>query len=96
MGCSCKDWKKWHIPCKHIFAAFCWERDWDWNQFPLEYRQSAYLSTDNMIIEEYFAAQGVCSTDNPGSSEFSLNVTSNEQFQDTKVISSEKLLLTVL
>ena len=94
MGCSCKDWKKWHIPCKHFLAVFRWEPDWDWNQLPLEYRQSAYLSTDNMAIEEYLAAQGVCSTDNPGNSEFSLDVTSNEQFQDTEVISSEKAVVT--
>ena len=47
-----------------------------------------------MAIEEYLAAQGVYSTDNPGSSEFSLDVTSNEQFQDTKVISSENAVVT--
>ena len=47
-----------------------------------------------MAIEEYLAAQGVWSTDNPGSSEFSLDVTSSEQFQDTEVISSEKAVVT--
>lgn len=85
VSCSCKDWKKWHIPCKHFFAVFRWEPDWSWNELPLEYRQSCYLCTDNVAIEEYLAAQGVCGTDNPGSAEFSLNVTPTEPSQDIKV-----------
>ena len=52
-------------------------------------RESGNLFTDNLTIEKYLAAQGVCSTDNPISSKFLLDVTSNQQFQDTKVISSE-------
>jgi len=36
-------------------------------------------------VQMYLAAQGVCGTDNPGSAEFSLDVTSNEPFQDIEV-----------
>ena len=38
LACSCKDWKRWHIPCKHFFAVFRWIPKWDWDALPLEYK----------------------------------------------------------
>ena len=57
-SCSCKDWKKWHLPCKHFFAVFrLKEAQWGWNALPQEYLNSAYLSTDNDATDAYFDYQ---------------------------------------
>ncbi len=77
-ACSCKDWTKWHIPCKHFFAVFRWRPNWSWNALPQQYRDSAYLSTDNAAIGEYLTAQGVRDLDNPFTSERSSSVLSCE------------------
>jgi len=63
LACSCKDWKRWHIPCKHFFAVFRWMPEWDWDALPSEYKNGAYLSTDNSAIDEYLAKQGVLDND---------------------------------
>ena len=54
-SCSCKDWTKWHIPCKHFFAVFRLKQGWGWDALPQVYKQSAYLSTDNDATDAYFA-----------------------------------------
>ena len=59
LACSCKDWKRWHLPCKHFFTIFRWIQQWDCDALPLEYKNSAYLSTDNSAIHEYLDKQGV-------------------------------------
>ena len=54
-SCSCKDWTRWHIPCKHFFAVFRHKQAWCWDALPQTYRDSAYLSTDNDATDIYFA-----------------------------------------
>ena len=58
-SCSCKDWEKWHIPCKHFFAIFRWKPQWSWEALPEVYKGSVYLSTDTEAIGDYFSIQGV-------------------------------------
>lgn len=58
-SCSCKDWTRWHIPCKHFFAVFRVKPEWSWNTLPKQYTESAYLSTDNEALVAYFSSQGV-------------------------------------
>ena len=53
-SCSCKDWMKWHLPCKHFFAVFKLKEAWDWNALPAKYLNSAYLSTDNDATNAFF------------------------------------------
>ena len=36
-SCSCKDWLKHRIPCKHFFAVFRIHPEWSWEQFPQAY-----------------------------------------------------------
>ena len=64
-SCSCKDWTRWHIPCKHFFAAFRVKPEWSWNTLPKQYTESAYLSTDNEALVAYFSSQGVPEEDIP-------------------------------
>ena len=56
--CSCKDWARWHIPCKHFFAVFRWRSKWSWNTLPYQYRHSPYLSTDSEAVTEYLCREG--------------------------------------
>ena len=86
VACSCKDWKKWHIPCKHFFAVFRWVPEWNWNSMPHEYRNSAYLSTDNSAIEEYLAMRGVCDFNESVSDD--AGVSSSKQFHGDDVSGS--------
>ena len=53
-SCSCKDWLRHHIPCKHFFAIFTHRPAWQWNNLPQTYLQSAYLSTDTQALHNYF------------------------------------------
>jgi len=43
--CSCKDWIRWHIPCKHMFTIFSYTR-WKWSDLPSAYLHNEYLSAD--------------------------------------------------
>ena len=53
-SCTCKDWLRHHIPCKHFFAIFTHQSVWQWNKLPQTYLQSAYLSTDTQALQNYF------------------------------------------
>ncbi len=60
--CTCKDWLRFHLPCKHFFAVFQHRANWQWAQLPQVYLQSAYLSTDSDALARHFAsaqAEGV-------------------------------------
>ena len=52
--CSCPDWIKWHLPCKHFFAVFSLYPSWDWYKLPQAYLESAYLSTDQQSLDNFF------------------------------------------
>ena len=58
-SCTCKDWVRWKIPCKHFFAIFREVPEWSWQSLPAKYLQSAYLSTDGEALSEYFSSKGV-------------------------------------
>ena len=56
-SCTCKDWKRHHIPCKHFFCVFNFYPDnWDWSTLPKCYLESAYLSRDEGALESYFGS----------------------------------------
>ena len=52
-SCSCKDWIKHRIPCKHFFAVFRLHPEWSWERLPSEYLRSPYLSLDTAAVEQY-------------------------------------------
>jgi hypothetical protein len=53
-SCTCRDWITFHLPCKHFFGIFRLHSKWDWNSLPESYRNSAYLTTDQGAIEDFF------------------------------------------
>jgi len=53
-ACTCKDWLRFHMPCKHFFAVFQHRANWQWEQLPQSYLHSAYLSTDSDALAKHF------------------------------------------
>ena len=47
--CTCKDWTRWHISCKHLFAIFT-HTSWNWSDLPSSYRQNEYLCADSEAL----------------------------------------------
>ena len=51
--CTCRDWRTYHLPCKHFFAVFQYFPEWDWEKLPKKYLASPYLSSNNQAITDY-------------------------------------------
>jgi len=52
-ACTCKDWVKYHIPCKHFVGVFRLFPQWGWEMLPQSYQQSPYLNVDDQAISDY-------------------------------------------
>ena len=48
--CTCKDWTRWHIPCKHFFAVFNHFPNWGWASLPTKYLENEYLTADSAVL----------------------------------------------
>ena len=48
--CTCKDWTRWHIPCKHFFAVFNHFPNWGWASLPTTYLENEYLTADSAVL----------------------------------------------
>lgn len=55
-SCTCADWVKWNIPCKHFFAIFRLVEGWGWESLPDVYKRSPYLCDDSSALHEYSAS----------------------------------------
>ena len=49
-SCTCMDWIRHHIPCKHFFAIFKYYTQWSWDSLPQTYLQSPHLSCDTEAL----------------------------------------------
>ena len=47
-SCSCLDWIKWQIPCKHFFAIFRLVPEWNWDALPSSYRNNPTISVSTL------------------------------------------------
>lgn len=58
-SCSCLDWIKWQIPCKHFFAIFRLVPEWSWDALPRDYRNNPSISihTHDQATDPLLAAQ---------------------------------------
>lgn len=50
-NCTCQDWIRHNVPCKHFFLIFITKIKWGWNSLPQSYLQGPYLSCDNSALE---------------------------------------------
>ena len=48
-SCSCLDWIKWQIPCKHFFAIFRLVAEWSWDALPSSYRNNPTISVSTSV-----------------------------------------------
>ena len=51
-SCSCPDWFKFHLPCKHILAIFQHYPGWDWDFLSKEFRDAPHFNLDHDILEK--------------------------------------------
>ena len=49
--CSCNDWRGTFLPCKHFFAVMKKYRNWSWDNFPSQYKDSVFLILDSEVIQ---------------------------------------------
>jgi len=49
--CSCADFTKFFLPCKHMFAIFNHFSDISWRDLPQWYRNSPYMTLDEEIVD---------------------------------------------
>ena len=50
-SCTCQDWTRHNVPCKHFFLIFITKIQWGWTSLPQSYLQGPYLSCDNNALE---------------------------------------------
>jgi hypothetical protein len=50
--CSCPDWQKHRLPCKHMLAAFHHFPAWDWDFLPSEYRDNPLFNLDFELLNQ--------------------------------------------
>ena len=49
-SCECEDWKRSSLPCKHFLSIFLNFPKWQWDNFPLCYRESPFITLDKSAI----------------------------------------------
>lgn len=48
-SCSCEDWRKYHLICKHFCAVFR-NTPWKWEKLPEEYRNNPFITIDDDVV----------------------------------------------
>ena len=57
--CTCKDWIRWHLPCKHLFAVFTFTK-LEWSDLPSIYHHNEYLCADSAALNISLVKDGDC------------------------------------
>ncbi|KAL3067745.1 hypothetical protein OYC64_022046 [Pagothenia borchgrevinki] len=63
-SCTCKDWAKHKLPCKHFCAVFNHVHEWGWEKLASNYRDNPLFSLDNACL-----GQTSCERDDSGRSD---------------------------
>lgn len=50
-SCTCQDWIRYNIPCKHFFIVCMTKGEWGWNSLPQDYLKNPYLCCDASLLE---------------------------------------------
>ena len=50
-ACQCVYWQRTRLPCKHFFAVFRHNPEWQWNQLSTAYITSPRLTLDEAVID---------------------------------------------
>lgn len=49
-SCSCEDWGRHHIPCKHMLSIFQHVDEFDWEALPATYKSCPHFSLDPEVL----------------------------------------------
>ncbi|CAB3999988.1 Calcium-responsive transcription factor [Paramuricea clavata] len=49
-SCECLDWQRNYLPCKHMLAVIMSADGWSWEDLPVEYQESPYLTLDKEVL----------------------------------------------
>ena len=52
-SCTCQDWARNNIPCKHFFCVFINKGGWGWSSLPQSYLKNPYLCCDSMSLANF-------------------------------------------
>ncbi|CAN7981528.1 unnamed protein product, partial [Ixodes pacificus] len=55
-SCSCPDFQKTRLPCKHFFAIFLHIQDWCFDRLPASYRNGPLMSLDSLTVTDVAVA----------------------------------------
>ena len=51
-NCTCQDWAKNNLPCKHFFLIFITTDEWGWSSLPRSYLNGPYLCRDGVSLNK--------------------------------------------
>ena len=51
-NCTCQDWARNNLPCKHFFVIFININGWGWSSLPQCYLSSPYLCCDGVSLNK--------------------------------------------
>lgn len=49
-SCTCEDWQRNLLPCKHFCAVFCMVQEWSWEKLGVTYRDNPLFSMDVVCL----------------------------------------------
>ena len=71
-SCTCPDWLKYRLPCKHMLAVFSAYPAWGWDSLPAAYRNFPHFSLDPGILCRPLESDVTPAHDGDGGSDASL------------------------
>ncbi|KAI8516096.1 hypothetical protein Bbelb_069090 [Branchiostoma belcheri] len=62
-SCTCRDWAKHKMPCKHFCAIFTLEEGWTWDKLSPAYRDNPLFSLDDTFLASSSSSSSSCDDD---------------------------------
>lgn len=78
-SCTCKDWQKNLLPCKHFCAVFNLEPGWSWDSLCLSYRENPLFMLDEVCLKNSIDSSGTSVPSYTGCHSTVTNVCDSEQ-----------------
>lgn len=58
-SCTCEDWKRLHLPCKHFCAVFKYFPGWQWTHLRENYKHAPYFQLFSIFRSESLPARPI-------------------------------------
>ncbi|KAI8513594.1 hypothetical protein Bbelb_079180 [Branchiostoma belcheri] len=63
-SCTCTDWMRYKLPCKHLCAVFQHVPEWGWESFPSKYKDNPIFTLDTKYLGHIPSSDGPDEDDN--------------------------------